>query len=212
MSQGGGADGPGDVTRLLQEASRGDKTAFDQLLPLVYDELKRVARGKLRYERTGHTLNTTALVHEAYLKLVDQSRVEWQSRTHFFAIASQAMRRILIDYAKMRKAAKRGGEARHLPLEAAEEASLSDALFSEEQAGELLALDEALHRLARFNRRGADVVQYRFFGGLSHQEVSEVMGVSEITVRRSWTLAKSWLRRELRDELSARSGTLLAEG
>lgn len=197
-----------DVTLLLRKASSGDKDAFDQLLPLVYDELKRLAHGRLRHEREGQTLNTTALVHEAYLKLIDQTHVEWQSRSHFFAIASQAMRRILIDYAKARKRIKRGGDARQVPLDAVDSARAREALFSPQQATELLALDEALERLARFNRRGADVVQYRFFGGLAHQEIAEVLGVSEITVRRSWTVARAWLRRELQRELSDEPGTL----
>lgn len=189
-------DEPGEITRLLRDASHGDKGAFDRLLPRVYQELHRVAHAKLRFERPGHTLSTTALVHETYLRLIDQSRVEWQGRSHFFAIASEAMRRILIDYAKRRGAAKRGAGAIHEELDAAEEAG-AVPLFSEGQADELLALDEALERLAEFNPRGALVVQYRFFGGLSAEEMAEVLSTSERTIRRTWTVAKAWLRQEL---------------
>ena len=169
---------------------------------MVYDELKGMARGKLRLEREGHTLNTTALVHEAYLKLVNQDRVEWQSRSHFFAVAAQAMRRILVDYAKMRNAARRGGGAAHVPLDAASEPGPSDESLSDAQALELIDLDEAIQRLAEFNPRGADVVLYRFFGGLSYGEIADVLGVSEITARRAWTAAKAWLSRELGDGFS----------
>ncbi len=199
MTNGPETKGPGTVTQLLHQASNGNQDAFNKLLPLVYEELKQLARKKLRAEREGHTLNATALVHEAYLKLVDQKEVEWQSRTHFFAIASQAMRRILIDYAKLKKAGKRGGGAPHVSLETAESVSPGE-IFNDDQASELIALDDALNRLAEFNQRGAQVVQYRYFGGLSHSEIAEVLGTSEITVRRAWTMAKSWLRRELNEE------------
>jgi RNA polymerase sigma factor (TIGR02999 family) len=163
----------------------------------------------VRAERSGHTLNTTALVHEAYLKLVDQTRVEWQSRGHFFAVASEAMRRILVDYAKSRRAAKRGGDAPRLDLGSA--ANLpADSPFSDDEALELIELDGALDRLAAFNEQGARVVQYRFFGGLSTDEVAEVLGCSERTVRRSWTAARAWLRKELVRSLPASSeGSLL---
>jgi RNA polymerase sigma factor (TIGR02999 family) len=201
------AEGPGEITALLQEASRGNKEAFDRLLPLVYDELKRVARGKLRLERPGHTLSPTALVHEAYFKLVGQTRTDWQNARQFFAVASQAMRRILIDYAKQRRAAKRGGSAHRLPLDEAEDVP-AGALFSDDQAEELLALDGALTRLAEFNPVGAKVVQYRFFGGMSLEEVGELMGTSERTARRAWSMAKAWLRQELEGDLEG-GGTLL---
>jgi RNA polymerase sigma factor (TIGR02999 family) len=161
------------------------------VFPLVYDELRRLAHGRLRAERPGHTLNTTALVHEAYLKLVDQTRVEWQSRAHFYAVASTAMRRILINHAEMRRAARRGGDAVVLPLD---EAAI---LIGDDQVDELLELDLALERLKTFNPRGADVVVYRYFGGLTHEEIGAVLGVSTITVRRAWKSARSWLRREL---------------
>ncbi len=197
-----------EITGLLSEAARGNKEAFDRLLPLVYGQLAGLARGKLRFERQGHTLNTTALVHEAYLKLADQRRIEWRNRHHFFAVASEAMRRILIDYAKQRHAAKRGGKAPHVALDAAGELVAPEVL-SDQQATEILALDDALRRLAAFNPQGAKVVQYRFFGGLSNEEAAEVLGVSDRTVRRAWTVAKAWLRRELADALPAGETSLL---
>jgi RNA polymerase sigma factor (TIGR02999 family) len=190
------SDEPGDITRLLREVSQGNRDAFDRLVPLVYGELSVLARHKLRFEQVGHTLNTTALVHEAYLKLVDQTRAEWHGRHQFFAVASEAMRRILIDYAKRRKAGKRGGGRADVPLDQAGDLPSGD-LFEDAQADELLALDEALTRLAEFNPQGARIVQYRFFGGLSNDEIAELLGTSARTVRRSWTVAKAWLRREL---------------
>lgn len=191
------ASGPhGDVTALLRRASEGDREAFDSLLPFVYDELKSVAHRRLAAEPAGHTLDTTALVHETYLKLVEQDRVEWQSRAHFFAIAARAMRRILVDYARKRNAEKRGGGAEKISLE--ELPGLpAPGTVAEDDAVVLVALDEALDRLEDFNARGADVVMYRYFGGLTHRETAEVLGVSEITVRRAWTAARAWLRREL---------------
>lgn len=179
---------PSDVTALLAQASGGDRTAFDQLLPQVYDELRQLAAAKLRFERAGHTLNATALVHEAYFRLVGQERVQWQGRAHFFAIASQAMRRILINYAEARNAQKRGGGAVHVELDAATDT------MDPRQATELLALDQALGDLERFNERGARVVEFRFFGGLTHDEIAEVLGTSEVTVRRAWRSARAWLR------------------
>jgi RNA polymerase sigma factor (TIGR02999 family) len=191
---------PEGLTELLVQASNGNVEALNRLLPVVYDELKRLAHGRLRFERPDHTLSTTALVHEAYVKLVDQTRVVWQNRAHFFAISSRAMRRILMDYAEMRGAAKRGGEARPLPLEDA------GLIISHTEIDELLALDQALTRLAMFNARGAEVVAYRFFAGLSYDEIAEVMGISPITVRRAWSAARSWLHRELRESGLASTG------
>lgn len=196
---------PGEVTRLLEQASYGNKEALDRLFPLVYEELRRLAHGRLRFERPGHTLETGALVHEAYVRLVGQTRTEWRNSQHFFAVASEAMRRILVDYAKRRHAAKRGGAAVRLPLEEAADVPasggpFSGGPFSDDQAAELLALDDALGRLAAFNPRGVQIAQYRYFGGLSIAEICEVMGLSERTVRRAWTVAKAWLRRELQDE------------
>lgn len=179
-----------EVTELLAEASDGNRSAFDRLVPLVYDELYQLAGAKLRFERAGHTLNNTALVHEAYVRLVGQRHVEWKGRAHFFALASQAMRRILINYAEARNAKKRGGDAPHINVEAADP-------ISPEVAEEILALNDALNRLEQFNERGARVIEYRFFGGLTHDEIAEAMGLSEATVRRAWRAARAWLRDEL---------------
>ena len=162
-----------------------------RLMELVYDELRAMAHRKLAFERSGHTLQTTALVHEAYLKLVDQRRVDWQNRAHFFAVAATAMRRILVNYAQARRAAKRGGAAENVPLEEA------NAIAGHLPDERLLALDDALARLEEFNPRGARVVEYRFFGGLGYDDIATTMGVSPITVRRAWESARAWLRREL---------------
>lgn len=187
------------VTRLLNEAAGGSSEAYEALLPVIYEELKRLASGRLAVERAGHTLNATALVHETYLKLVDQDRVEWSSRSHFYAVASQAMRRILIDYARTRKRAKRGGDAEVLSIDLA---GLEERTGNEPPMDwdELLSVDGALQRLADENRRAADIVQYRFFGDLTYEEIAEVLGVSVPTVRRGWTFARMWLRRELGDQ------------
>jgi RNA polymerase sigma factor (TIGR02999 family) len=191
-------EAPGEITQLLEEVSRGSADAFDRLVPLVYGELSALAHRKLRFESPGHTLNTTALVHEAYLRLAGQNDAKWRNRQQFFAVASEAMRRILIDYAKQRRAEKRGAGVAHLPLEAAESMPASGTFaLADEQAAELLAIDAALHRLAEFNPEGARIVQYRFFGALTNAEIAELLGTSERTVRRSWTVAKAWLRREL---------------
>ena len=194
MNQTPGDRSRGEITRLLARASHGNREAFDELFPVVYDELKAVARNRLRSERSDHTLSATALVHEAYLSLVDQDSVEWQGRAHFLSVAAAAMRRILIDYARMKKRKKRGAHAQHVSLESADE---HGELISEDQAVELLALDEALERLRGFNNEGAEVVSYRLFGGLTHVEIAEVTGVSEVTVRRRWTAARAWLRGQL---------------
>jgi len=196
----------GEITGLLRDAANGNEQAFGQLVPLVYAELRGIAHGRLRLERSGHTLDTTALVHEAYLKLAGQTRVAWQNRSHFFAVASEAMRRILIDYAKQRRAAKRGDGAIHLGLDDAE--LVPDLGLSDTDADELIALDDALHRLLTFNPQGARIVQYRFFGGMAETEIAEVLGISERTVRRSWTIARAWLRRELDDRPAGGSSLL----
>ena len=182
------------VTEVLRQARSGDQDALNRLMVLVYEELHVMAHRKLSFEGTGHTLQTTALVHEAYLKLVDQRSVDWQNRTHFFAVAALAMRRILVNHAETRRAAKRGGGAIAVPLE---DANVAAADVRDDQ---LLALDEALNRLAQFNERGAGVVEYRFFGGLGYDEIAATMGVSAITVRRSWETARAWLRRELESD------------
>lgn len=172
------------------DLSAGNHGVIDDLMPLVYDQLRQLAQRQLRRERSNHTLNTTSLVHEAYLKLIDQSKVSWQNRAHFFAIAAQAMRRILINYANKRKADKRGGGE---PLATFNEQSM----IRETRADELLVLDEALTELEKSNQRLSKVVEYRFFGGLTQGEIAEVMGISVPTVRRDWRLARAWLSREL---------------
>lgn len=166
----------------------------DRLAGLLYEDLQRLAHGKLRGERAGHTLDTVALVNETYLKLADNDRTEWESRGHFLAVAAVSMRRILIDYAKARNAQRRGGpDARHVTLEAD---ALSDG-GSGQGVVDLLELENSLKRLEAFNPRGAKVVEYRFFAGLTHEEIAEVMGVSVPTVRRSWAVARAWLANEL---------------
>lgn len=181
---------PGDVTRLLVAWKGGDRSALDHLMPLVERELRQRARGHLRRERPGHLLQTTALLNEAYLRLVRQKDVTWQNRAHFFAIASQAMRRILVDHAKTQRRQKRGGGA---PV-----VSLDDvAVMSPERSQELLDLDAALARLQAFDERKARLVEMRYFAGLSVEETAEVLGVSVATVMRDWRVAKAWLQREL---------------
>jgi len=181
---------PEDVTQLLLKWREGDRSALDQLLPLVYDELRRAARRCLRRERAGHTMQTTTLVHEAYLRLVDASRVPWHDRAHFFAIAAQLMRRVLIDEARKRHFQKRGGTLARIPLAESSQAS-------PERDVELMALDEALDRLAAFAPRKCRVVELRFFGGLSIEQTAAALGVSNDIVKREWRTAKLWLLREL---------------
>jgi len=180
-----------NVTQMLKEWSGGNMDVLDSLMPLVYEELRRQASRYLRKERAGHTLQTTALIHEAYIKLIDQKSVEWQNRAHFFAIASVAMRRILVDHARERHRSKRGGEAENLPLDEALQISAN------EKSVDLIALDEALNRLAKFDSRQARVVELRYFSGLSNDETAEVLGVSNATVRLDWNLAKAWLKQEI---------------
>ena len=179
-----------DITRLLQQGSGGEEGALSSLLPIVYDDLRAIAHQRLRGERTGHTLNTTALVHEAYVRLVDQTRVQWRDRAHFFGVAAEAMRRILVDYARRRGARKRGAGLAPLALDEVEIAVV-------DRAEQLLALDDALDRLEALDERLARVVVYRFFGGLSEDEIAEVIGVTPRTVRRDWVKARGWLYREL---------------
>jgi RNA polymerase sigma-70 factor, ECF subfamily len=186
------------VNALLDALSAGDALAMEQLMPVVYDELRFIAHRQLRRERPGHTLNTTALVHEAYLKLVRLDRVTWQSRAHFLAIAATMMRNILVNYAVERRAQKRGGGEPPITLD-------DSAAAGQQRSEDLLALDEALQRLAQLNSRHAKMVEYRFFGGLSIEETAEVLGVSPATVKRDWLLCRAWLNRELG---SGGSGTL----
>jgi len=179
------------VTDLLALAAAGDRGALDRAFPLVYEELRRLAHRQLRRESDGHTLSTTALVHEAYLKLVDQSRGEWRDRAHFLAIAATAMRRILVDHARRHRAHKRGGAGLPLPLDSLEQ------LPVEERSEFLVHLDEALARLASLDDRQARVVECRFFGGYTEEETAETLGIGLRTVKRDWAKARSWLYQEL---------------
>ena len=184
---------PRDIPQLLADWSNGDKAALDKLVPMVYEELRRLASYYVRRERAGCTLQTSALVNEAYLKLIDQRDVRWRDRTHFFAIAAQLMRRVLIDHARRHLYAKRGGGAYELSLDEA-------ALVSEEPAAELIALDDALNELAVLDPRKSQIVEMRFFGGMSAEEVAEALGVSLRTIEREWRKAKAWLHRALENE------------
>jgi RNA polymerase sigma factor (TIGR02999 family) len=185
-------DDKSDVTLLLRAFRQGDRGAFDRLVPLVYDDLRRIARRQLRRGGRAGTLNTTGLVHEAWLRLVDQSQAEWQDRGHFLAVAARAMRQITIDHARRRLAAKRGGGA---PREELDESRLPGA----QRAEWLLALEEALEHLARHNERLVRVVECRFFAGFSEEETAEALGVSLRTAQRDWLRARAWLREELRE-------------
>ena len=180
-----------DITALLAELNHGNPAAISTLMPLVYEELRRLANGQMGGQRPNHTLNSTALVHEAYLKLVNQKEATWQDRAHFISVAVIAMRQILINYAHRRKASKRGGGQAM--------ATFDEGLMGKPnaRADDLIALDEALERLSQLNERQASVVNFRFFGGLTHEEIAEVLKVSVPTVRRDWRLAKAWLTREL---------------
>jgi len=178
------------ITQLLTEWRDGDETALDRLIPLVYEELRRLAHHYLRRERPGYTLQTSALVNEAYLRLVDHKGMRWQNRAHFYAVAAQAMRRILVDHARSRDAAKRGGGANLIGLDEA-------ATAAQMQAANLLALNEALNQLALIDKRKSRIVELRYFGGMSVEETAEVIGVSPVTVMREWSSAKAWLLRAI---------------
>lgn len=184
------SDSSETVTRLLRNWSQGDKDAASELFPLVYEELRRLAQRYMRHERPEHTLQPTALIHEAYLQLVDQTRVQWQNRTQFFGVAAQLMRRILVDHARTHGSQKRGGGTPNLPLE-------ENATFAPEREQGLLALDVALQKLAALDARKAQVVELRYFGGLDADEIAQLLGISAITVTRDWKMAKAWLRQEL---------------
>ncbi len=179
------------ITTLLHAWKDGNDEAFEELLPYVYDELKRRASAYLKGERRGHTLQTTELVHEAYLKLVDKDEIDWENRNHFFAVAAQAMRRILVDYARKRNRKKRGSKGEDMPLDEARYVS------STVGSVDLEALDEALKRLAKFDERQAKIVELKYFGGMTLDETAEVLDISKVTVKRDWNIAKSWLRRQL---------------
>ena len=191
MNRGGSTGEPArrDVSALLRAWSDGDQLALAQLTPIVYDELRRLARYYMKGERAGHSLQTTALVNEAYLRLVDYKRMHWQDRAHFLAVSAQAMRRILVDHARRRNM-KRGADAEHVSLDAA-------AVLCTDRADDFVSLDDALTALAERAPRKAQVVELRFFGGLSVDETAEVLHVSSITVMREWKSAKAWLYREL---------------
>ena len=184
------AETPQNVTQILNAASGGDHNAADALLPLVYDELRSLAARHLQRERPGHTLQATALAHETYLRLVDQTRVNWSGRAHFLAVAATLMRRILVNHEKARRREKRGGGAARAAL-------TEGALQTPAESLDLLALDEALSRLATIDPQQCRIVELRFFGGLTVEEVSQVVGTSERTVHREWTFAKAWLRGEI---------------
>ena len=186
-----------EVTALLLSWSAGDRDAPARLMPLVYDELRRLARGHLRRERADHTLQPTALVNEAYLRVVDQTRVNWENRAQFFGLAARLMRNILVDHARERAAQKRGGDG----IQPAPRLSLDETRVAiEERAADIVALDEALKSLAEFDERKSRVVEMRFFGGLSVEETAAALGVSDKTVMREWRIAKMWLHRELSGE------------
>ena len=179
------------VTQLLQQWSHGDDSALAELTPLVYEERRRLAHHYMEGQRPDHTLQTTALVNEAYLRLADQTNLNWQSRAHFFAVAARAMRGILVNYAKSNQAQKRGGGAARIELDEA-------AILSPEQSKEIVDLHEALERLGTLDSRKAQVVELKFFGGLNYDEMAEVLKISRVTVRRDWEFAKVWLYTELR--------------
>lgn len=184
---------PADVTLLLREIGKGDPDASAKVMPFVYDELRRLARGYLQRERADHTLQPTAVVHEAYLRLVQGKNVDWEDRSHFFAIAARVMRQILVNYALAHRSGKRGGGAPKLSLEAAE-------FVPQESADDLLALDESLDALAKSYPRQSKVVEFKFFGGMETREIAAALQVSEKTVLRDWSFAKIWLFRELSRE------------
>lgn len=179
-----------EITRLLLDWGNGNKAALDELMPFVYQELRRLARHYMRGQPAGHTLQTTALVNEAYLKLIDSSQVNWQNRAHFFAISAQLMRRILVDFARSRNSLKRGGEQIQVTLDEKIEAPF-------EKETDLVALDDALKMLEELNPRQAQIVELRYFGGLSEEETAEALKISARTVRRDWSVARAWLYREL---------------
>ena len=179
-----------DATELLVAWSNGDESAFDKLVPLVYQELRALARRYMRHERPDHTLQATALVNEAYVRLIDINRIQWQNRSHFLAVAAQTMRRILVEFARQRRRQKRGGDALRVTID--------DALeIAEDKGADLVALSDALSALATFDSRMSQVVELRFFGGLTVQETADVLNVSPETVMRDWKTAKAWLLREL---------------
>lgn len=194
---------PQEVSLMLRAWRGGDKSALDKLIPLVHDELRRLAHRYMTREKAGHTLQTTALVNEAYLRLVDLARIEWQDRSHFFAISANLMRRILVDFARSRGYQKRGGDIRKISLD-------ESLLVSPEPGAELIRIDEALAALSEFDARKARVVEMRFFGGMTEDETAEVLHVSRETVKRDWRLARNWLLCELTDGTDRNESRTLA--
>jgi RNA polymerase sigma factor (TIGR02999 family) len=185
-----GEDTPPSVTELLAKAGSGDSSALANVFPLIYEELHRLAQQQLRREPDGHTLSPTALVHEAYMRLIDYSRMEWNGRAHFLAVAATAMRRILVDHARGHRSLKRGGAVRHVSIDSVE-------LGTEDRADLLIAVDEALSRLKEIESRQAQVVECRFFGGMTEEETAEALGIGLRTAKRDWAKAKIWLHREI---------------
>ncbi|MBK7709159.1 MAG: sigma-70 family RNA polymerase sigma factor [Acidobacteria bacterium] len=178
------------ITELLMSWSNGEEMALEQLMPVVYDELRRIARRLMRGQNSEHTYQTTDLIHEAYLKLVDNNEKQWQNRAHFFGVASRAMRHILVDYARAKQSQKRGGKARAVTLD-------ETAVISNDVSGEIVALNAALENLGKLDGRKVQVVEMKFFGGLTTEEIAEVLKMSPETVKRDWRFARTWLRREL---------------
>ena len=189
-------DEPGTITIRLRKIQKGDASAYDELIPMLYDQLHTIAKHRLRKERPNHTLGATALVNELYLKFIQQKQLAPTDRNEFMAFASTAMRNILVDYARSKKRQKRGGDFDRVPLQ------VVDAFLSDEEADEVLVLDKVLDRLKAFDERAFQVVQYRFFGGMTLDETAELMGTSKRTVQRSWTIAKAWLRNEVANEIN----------
>lgn len=182
---------PPQITQLLLAWRNGESKALDELMPLVHRELKRIARNFMRRQNAGHTLQTTALVNEAYVRLIDSDKVNWQDRSHFFAISAQLMRRVLVDAARRRNSAKRGGERVQVTL-------ADDVKTAKANQADVVAIDDALKRLAKLNQRQCQIVELRYFGGLTEDEIAETLNISSRTVRRDWNLARAWLYRELK--------------
>lgn len=187
-----------EVTELLKRHREGDPQALAELIPLVYKELQKLASYYLKGERPAHTLQTTALVHEAYMRLIDRKEVDWRDRSHFFAVAAQTMRRILVDYARQHRAVKRGSSAAQISLEQA-------TVFAKERAPEHLLIDELLTRLAKLDPQGVRIVELRYFAGFSVAQTAEVVGISAATVKREWSVAKAWLMREMKNPMGQQS-------
>lgn len=187
--------GKNDITQLLLAWHEGDRGALDDLMPIVYDELRKIAASYMRRQSPGHSLQTTALVNEAYLRLIDSRRVNWQNRTHFFAISAQLMRRVLVDFARSKNAQKRGGEGVRVTFDEAMQVPAK-------KGTDVAALDSALNELAKLSRRQSQIVELRYFGGLTEEEIGEMLGLSSRTVRRDWSVARAWLFRRLSEGTS----------